>query len=366
MRSVTGSRTRLGRARNAAVLGALAGLAAGLLAAAPATAQEEGRPRSRPVAREELSTGWSVPWAIAWLPDGSALVTERDTHQIFHLTPDGERTAIGTVPDVVSGGDGGLMGLALSPHFAHDRTLFVMHTAESDNRIARLTWDGTTLGGYEPLVTGIPKAEFHNGGQIAFGPDGHLYASTGDALQPDLSQDLDSLAGKILRLTPEGSPAPGNPFGTLVYSYGHRVAHGLAWDEDGRLWSAENGQDTADELNIVRKGQNYGWPLCEGPCTEPGMTNPLLTWAPPEAVPAGLTYTDSTLYMSSLRGQRLWRIPLSGAEPGTPEAYYAGELGRLRALATVPGGGALWLGSSNADQVGQEPGADIVHEVTLD
>ncbi|MDT0342454.1 PQQ-dependent sugar dehydrogenase [Streptomyces litchfieldiae] len=362
MRYVTEHRRRV---RPAVVAAALGALAAGLLAAGPATAVEEGRTHSAPVAIEELSAGWSVPWAIAWLPDGSALVTERDTHQIVRLGPGGERTVIGTVPGVVSGGDGGLLGLALSPHFAHDRTLFVFHTAENDNRVARLTYDGTALGGYEPIVTGIPKATFHNGGQLAFGPDGYLYVSTGDALQPELSQDLGSLAGKILRLTPDGRPAPTNPFGSLVYSYGHRVAHGLAWDEDGRLWSAENGQDTFDELNIIRKGRNYGWPVCEGPCAEPGMTDPLLTWAPPEAVPAGLTYTDDTLYMSSLRGQRLWRIPLDGDRPGRPEAYYTGEFGRLRAISTVPGGGALWLGNSNADQVGQQPGADSVFEVTL-
>jgi glucose/arabinose dehydrogenase len=344
---------------------ALSALAAGMVIAGPAAAGEEIRPRSAPVSIEELSTGWSVPWAIAWLPDGSALVTERDTHRIVRLGPDGERVAIGTVPQVVSGGDGGLLGLALSPGFADDRTLYVFHTAENDNRIARLTYDGTTLGGYEPLVTGIPKATFHNGGHLAFGPDGYLYASTGDALRPELSQDLGSLAGKILRLTPDGRPAPRNPFGTLVHSYGHRVAHGLAWDEDGRLWSAENGQDAYDELNIIRKGRNYGWPACEGPCSEPGMTNPVLTWAPPEAVPGGLTYTDDTLYMGTLRGQRLWRIPLHGDRPGTPEAYYAGEFGRLRAISAVPGGGALWLGSSNADQVGQQPGADVIREVTL-
>ncbi|MFG2737235.1 PQQ-dependent sugar dehydrogenase [Streptomyces harbinensis] len=326
------------------------------------TASEEAAPPAaltQPAGIEELSAGWSMPWGADWLPDGSVLYTERDTHRIVHLTPDGTRTVLGTVPDVVHGGEGGLLGLAISPGFAEDRTLYVFHTAANDNRIARLTWDGDTLGGYEPILTGIAKAAIHNGGRLAFGPDGHLYATTGDAADPPLAQDRDALEGKILRITTAGEPAPGNPFGTPVYSLGHRNPQGLAWDDEGRLWSSELGQDTWDELNLIEPGNNYGWPQCEGVCGEPGFTDPKETWSTATASPSGLAYADGSLYMAALRGQRLWHIPLEGADTGTPQAYYQGEIGRQRTVLATPDGTALWVSTSNG------AGSDTVHRVTL-
>ncbi|MGW8846690.1 PQQ-dependent sugar dehydrogenase [Streptomyces xiamenensis] len=329
---------------------------------APATGPGQATPPgafSEPAGIEELSAGWSMPWGADWLPDGSALYTERDTHRVVHLAPDGTRTVIGTVPDVVHGGEGGLLGLAVSPGFATDRTLYAFHTAASDNRIARLTWDGDTLGGYETILTGIAKAGIHNGGRLAFGPDGHLYATTGDAADPQLAQDPAALEGKILRITTDGDPAPGNPFGTPVYSLGHRNAQGLAWDDEGRLWSSELGQNTWDELNLIEPGANYGWPECEGVCGREGFTDPKETWSTAEASPSGLAYADGSLYMAALRGQRLWRIPVEGTDTGTPQAYYQGEVGRQRTVLSTPSGDALWLSTSNG------PGGDAVHRVTL-
>ncbi|MDT0318943.1 PQQ-dependent sugar dehydrogenase [Streptomyces millisiae] len=340
---------------------ASAGLVTALLGAAPGGPT----PLSAPAGISQLSAGWSVPWGMDWLPDGSALYAERDTHRVVRLAPNGTRTVVGTVPNVVSGGEGGLLGLAVSPNFATDRAFYVFHTAANDNRVARLTFDGTAIGGYQPILTGIARATYHNGGRLAFGPDGYLYATTGDAQQTALAQNTQSLNGKILRITTTGAPAPGNPFGNHVYSLGHRNPQGLAWDAAGRLWAAELGQNTWDELNLIQQGANYGWPTCEGTCGRPGMTDPRRTWSTAEASPSGLAYADGALYLAALRGQRLWRIPLNGTEAGTPQAYYQNQLGRLRTVATEPGGTALWLSTSNSDSPGAPAGRDAVHRVTL-
>jgi glucose/arabinose dehydrogenase len=313
-----------------------------------------------------VSGGWSIPWGLAWLPNGSALLTERNTHRVYTLSPSGTKTQVGTVPNVVNGGEGGLLGVAVSPNFATDRYVYFFHTASGDNRVARMTFDGSSLGGYTPILTGIRKATYHNGGRIAFGPDGHLYVATGDAQQTSLSQDRNALNGKILRITATGQPAPGNPFGTAVYSIGHRNPQGLAWDAQGRLWSSELGNTRFDELNLIESGKNYGWPTCEGTCSVTGMTNPKRTWTTAEASPSGLAYADGALYMATLRGQRLWRIPLNGTEAGTPAAYYTGTYGRLRAVAKLPNANGLWVTTSNVDANGGRPaGSDQVLQVNL-
>ena len=320
-----------------------------------------------PTSIRTVSTGWTAPWGIDWLPDGSALVTERDSAGVFRVTSSGQRTQVGTVPNVAFGGEGGLLGLAISPTFATDQQVYLYHTAASDNRIVRMTLSGNTLGGYTVIVSGIPRgATFHQGGRLAFGPDGFLYAGTGDAQNSANAQNTNSLSGKILRMTRSGQPAPGNPFGNLVYSYGHRNVQGLAWDSAGRLWSAELGENTADELNLVQPGNNYGWPTCEGTCNVAGMTNPKRTWPTGEASPSGIAIVNDVVYMAALRGQRLWRIPLMGENTGTPQAFYVNEHGRLRTVIKVPGESALWLATSNADGRGTAgPGGDVIFRIDL-
>jgi glucose/arabinose dehydrogenase/chitodextrinase len=314
-----------------------------------------------------ISSGWSIPWGLSWLPDGSALINERDSFTMYKLTPSGTKTKVGTVPNVVTtDGEGGLLGVAVSPHWSTDHYVYIMHTASEGNRIVRMTYDGSTLGGYKILVQGIKKNRYHNGGRLKFGPDGYLYATTGEAQTPDLAQDKTSLNGKILRMTTDGKAAPGNPFGTLVYSYGHRNPQGITWDPQGRLWEAEFGNSQYDEVNLIEAGKNYGWPTCEGKCGKTGMTDPKVQWPVAQASPSDITYADGSLYVAALRGQRLWRVPVSGTTTGTPVSYYVNTYGRLRTVETVPGANALWLSTTNCDNNGDQPdGSDKVFRVDL-
>lgn len=302
-------------------------------------------------ASEVLATGLAVPWDIDFLPDGAALVTERITGRIVRVGPEREGgtlrvEAVQTIPGVNPTGEGGLLGIAVSPEYEQDRTLFVYYTTERDNRIARLELGGPP----EPILTGIPAAGNHNGGRLAFGPDGYLYATTGDAGQPERSQDRTSLAGKILRMTTDGDPAPGNPFDSHVWAYGLRNPQGLAWDADQRLWATEFGQNEWDEINLIEPGGNYGWPRVEGPGGGDPYRDPMVWWPPPEASCSGAAVVGTTLVVACLRGQRLWSMELAGTgeTPGTPEPLLVEEYGRLRAAVVAPDG-ALWVSTSNQD-----------------
>jgi glucose/arabinose dehydrogenase len=215
-----------------------------------------------------------------------------------------------------------------------------------------MNFTGSALSGYTAILTGIRKSRFHNGGRIRFGPDGFLYATTGDSQQMDLAQDPNSLNGKILRITKTGAAAPGNPFGTRIYTLGHRNGQGLAWDAQGRLWESELGNSAFDELNLIQPGKNYGWPTCEGTCSVSGMTNPKRTWTPAEASPSGLAFANGALFMAALRGQRLWRIVISGENVVSVSSHFNGTFGRLRAVNKVPGENAIWIGTTNSDNNG--------------
>lgn len=297
-----------------------------------------------------------VPWGIAFLPDGSALVTERDTRRIMQVSADGATvTPVQTIDDARPSGEGGLLGIAVSPDYATDGLVFIYYTAANDNRIARLALGGTP----EPIVTGIPKAGNHNGGRLAFGPDGYLYASTGDAAVPTRSQDLGTLAGKILRMTKDGTPAPGNPFpDSLVWSYGHRNVQGLAWDADERMYATEFGQNTWDEINRIEPGGNYGWPQIEGVGNDPSYVDPLQVWPTSESSCSGAAIAGDVLVAACLRGNRLWLMRLADGElAGPPVAALVGEYGRFRAAATAPDG-SIWVSTSNHDGRGQVRAGD--------
>ncbi|MBD0710585.1 MULTISPECIES: PQQ-dependent sugar dehydrogenase [unclassified Streptomyces] len=314
-----------------------------------------------------LAEGLPSPWGLAALPGGDLLVSSRDERTVTRIDGrTGARSPLGEVPGVVPGGEGGLLGLAV-----RDGWVYAYLTAESDNRIVRMRYGGGAgdrLGAPEPVFTGIPKGRIHNGGRIAFGPDGMLYAGTGETGRTGLAQDRSSLGGKILRLTPEGAPAPGNPFpGSPVYSYGHRNVQGFAWDGDGRLWAAEFGQDTWDELNLVEPGRNYGWPVVEGRAGRAGFVDPVAQWRTSEASPSGIAYARGAIWMAGLRGERLWRIPLSGEErSGDPRAFLIGEYGRLRTVLATGGGGLLVVTSETDGRGTPEPGDDRILRVEVD
>lgn len=304
-------------------------------------------------AGEEVATGVEAPWGLAFLPDGDALVAERDSGRVLQVPADGGRPReVYRVPGVAAGGEGGLLGLAVSPGYTRDRYVYAYLTTASDNRIVRFRLDDAAP---KVLFDGIAKASFHNGGRIAFGPDGMLYAGTGDAGVRESSQDPRVPNGKILRLTPEGRPSPGNPTpGSPVYSLGHRNVQGLAWDGRGRLFATEFGQNALDEVNLIEPGRNYGWPEVEGEGDTRGgrFTDPLVTWTTSEASPSGAAIAGNTLYVAALRGERLWTVPLRDGRAGEPRAELSGRYGRLRTVAVAPDG-ALWLTTSNTDGRGE-------------
>jgi len=318
-------------------------------------------------ALETIATGLPVPWGLAFLPDGTALVTLRDQGEVLHLVTGSPPVSVGHVPGVQPDGEAGLLGIAVSPAFESDRAVFVYLTSRDDNRVIRMTFDGSALRPGPVLVRGIAKAGNHDGGRLAFGPDGYLYISTGDAGLRDPAQDKASLNGKILRVTTTGAPAPGNPFpGSPVWSLGHRNVQGLAWDKAGRMYASEFGQDTWDELNRILPGRNYGWPIVEGIEHRAGFVDPLVQWATRDASPSGIAVgADGAIYLAALRGQSLWRIPLDGkGKTGNPQRLLQGTYGRLRTVMTASDG-RLWLVTSNTFRGDPRAGDDRVLALRL-
>ncbi|MFD8501085.1 PQQ-dependent sugar dehydrogenase [Amycolatopsis sp. NPDC059657] len=310
-------------------------LTAALTVAAMATSQLTAF-----AANHDIATGLTHPWSIGFLPDGSALVTERDSARILAVRPGSVREVQTIAEAKPNGVQSGLLGLAVSPLYAADKTVFLYYSTETDNRIASLKLGGRP----KPILTGLPLGQKREGGRLAFGPDGWLYATVGDGQRPELAQDPKSLGGKVLRMTSGGKPVPGAK--TLVYSLGHRDPQGITWDDKGRMFVSESGEHTFDELNRVEKGKNYGWPVCEGACGKPGFVDPLVTWKTEEATPSDLGYYKGSLYMAANLGKRLWRIPLKDGKTGTPEALFEGTFGKLRAVEPAKDG-SLWFTSTN-------------------
>lgn len=334
-------------------------------AADTATAEPTTAP-SGPVAYtvETFVSGLVIPWEMRFLPDGRIFVTERPGR--VRVVENGQLRPepVATIPDVAHEGEGGLLGLALDPDFAANHWVYLYYTYPAGgglaNKVVRYTETNNTLVDPVVILDGIPAASIHDGGRIAFGPDGKLYVTTGDAAVPELAQDLGSLAGKILRINPDGSIPPDNPFpGSPVYSYGHRNPEGLAWQPGtDALYSTEHGPSGHDEVNLIQPGANYGWPAMrgtEGPSN--GYTPPVIesggnTWAP-----AGATFVEGTtfpqwtgsLLFGSLRGTTLWRLDIpGGSSPPALEPIISDDYGRLRDVVEGPDGN-LYILTSNRD-----------------
>ena len=339
----------------------------GVLAFGPLFPAANAQPTVDLVSKKTVARSLTSPWGLAFLPDGSALVSERDTGLVRRIAGRSngsparsltKTSTVGTVTGVRAGGEGGLLGIAVppTPRGTQSEVIFAYLTTARDNRVVRIDWDGRSLGRQTPIVTGIPKNTYHNGGRILVDDD-VLYIATGDAGIPELAQDRTSLAGKVLRVNFDGAPAAGNPIdGSRIFTLGHRNVQGLALDAAGRLWATEFGTSKADELNLLRPGRNYGWPVVEGRSSKRGFTNPKVTWSPTStASPSGLAIQDGAAYVASLRGEVLWRVPLKGTRAGKPKAVDLGEQSRLRTVAAAPDG-RLWLSTSNTDGRG-DPGS---------
>ncbi|WP_258803472.1 PQQ-dependent sugar dehydrogenase [Pseudarthrobacter sp. NS4] len=335
---------------------------------APATSGPAGEPtRTGPATiagtPQPVATDLAAPWSIVFR-DGTPLVSERNSARILELAPNGSSRPIGTVEGVDDRGEAGLLGLAVGS----GGDLYVYSTASDGNRVQRFPVTGTpgslSLGQPDTLLDRIPAANIHDGGRIAFGPDGMLYVTTGDAGQRNSAQDPDSLGGKILRMTPDGGVPADNPFpGSFVYSYGHRNPQGLAWTDDGTLFATEFGQNTWDELNVITPGANYGWPTVEGIAGREGLVDPVQQWQPGAASPSGMAHAGGTLFIANLRGQVLLSVPVS--DPSTSTEHYRREYGRIRDVALSPDG-QLWFMTNNTDGRGDpRPGDDRILAVPL-
>ncbi|GAA4691625.1 PQQ-dependent sugar dehydrogenase [Nocardioides conyzicola] len=332
--------------------------------ASPSTSGSPSADTTPPKVVDTIATGLAAPWGIGFLPDGDAIVTERDTTKVLLLTsPSYDVSEVGTLSEAVGlgdqGGEAGLLGVAVSPDFATDHLLFFYYSTATENRIVKATLEDGRLGTPTTILDGIPRGFIHDGGRLAFGPDGYLYASTGETGNGELAQDKDTPAGKILRITTDGEAAPGNPVqGNPYWSYGHRNVQGLAFDDRDRLWASEFGQDTYDELNLIGEGNNYGWPMVEGMGDgDSSLQDPELVWDTDEASPSGLAWLDGHLWMASLRGERLWRVDVTGTRAKDPTAFFVGTYGRMRTVAVAPDG-RLWVTTSNTDGRGDPQDGD--------
>ncbi|MHB8870512.1 MAG: PQQ-dependent sugar dehydrogenase [Thermoleophilia bacterium] len=315
---------------------------------------------------EVVAEGLVVPWEIRLFPDGALLVTERPG-RILRVDPaTGAVTVLGTVA-VAQQGEGGLLGVAIDPGFPARPYLYVAYTHSAEgtdsglsNRVSRFTLRGDTAAEEVVLVDDIPGAWNHDGSRVAFGPDGYLWVTTGDAARPDSAQDLSSPAGKVLRMDTGGLPAPGNPFGdSLVYSYGHRNPQGLAWRAtDTEPFVTEHGPSENDEVNHIQAGGDFGWPLTGGAGGGSEFVDPVYSWTPTIA-PAGAVFYESdaipgwrgSLLLVTLKESDLRRLTLTNGTftaVAEEEVLFDGRFGRLRSIAVGPNG-ELYVGTSNRD-----------------
>lgn len=307
-----------------------------------------------------------TPWSIAFLPNEDILITERNgSLKLYenHTPGNMEAILVAKIDGVLEISEGGLLGLALHPNYIKNTMIYVYYTYSANsnqtlNRVSQFIFDGVNLGSEKIIVDKIPGAPNHNGGRIKFGPDNFLYITTGDAQEPSLAQDKKSLAGKILRVTDQGQPAPGNPFidgkngNPLVYSYGHRNPQGITWAGKDRIYELEHGQSALDEFNYIDPGKNYGWPAIRGNQTSSGMETPFWhsdeeTWAPGGA--AYFDYPDerASVFFGGLRGQALYELEFIG-DNRTLKTHFKDKYGRIRDVVLGPDN-MLYITTSNND-----------------
>lgn len=311
-----------------------------------------------------LLTNVEVPWSLAFTPDNRLLFTERTGR--IRVVQNGmllSQPAL-TLTDVRAVGEGGALGITLHPDFSQNRFLYLCYTAVRPgnvpvNRVVRFRETNNVLAEPVVIIDNLPAADIHDGCRVRFGPDAKLWITTGDAADPSLSQTLSSFAGKILRLNDDGTTPSDNPFGSPVWSWGHRHPQGIDWHPvTGDTWATEHGGSGNDELNRIARGVNYGWPTIQGAQTRPDMSPPVLFYNPAVA-PSGLSFYRSTripqftnnIFFATLRGMHIHRVRLGTADPSAvvaTEVLFEQRFGRIRDVITGPDG-ALYFCTSNRD-----------------
>lgn len=293
-----------------------------------------------------------VSWSMVFLPDGNMLLTERPG-RVRLIDKNGvlQEKVVADIEDVQAINEGGLLGIEIDPDFKKNKFVYLYYTYDAEktlNRVVRFAFDNNSLTEPKTIVDEIPGAAIHNGGRIKFGPDGYLYIAAGDSANPSLAQDKNSKAGKILRIAKDGSVPEDNPFGNLVYSYGHRNPQGLAWDENGNLWATEHGQIATDELNLIEKGKNYGWPDVVGDQTKEGMVSPVVHSGNENWAPSGAVFYKGSIFFAGLRGQSLYEAVLDGRKVKEVKQHLVGRVGRVRDVVVGPDN-LLYISTSNRD-----------------
>jgi glucose/arabinose dehydrogenase len=293
-----------------------------------------------------------VPWAIDFLPDQKIIFTEREgglfLADLKQKNP--KKQKIAQIKEVAQIGEGGLHGLAVHPQFLENNFIYLYFTYNSGekyfNKVVRFVLENEKLRVDKTILDAIPADSIHDGGRLRFGPDALLYVTTGDADNSELAQNINSLAGKILRLKDDGTIPGDNPFkNSYIYSYGHRNPQGIAWDAQGALWALEHGPSGHDEINLIKAGGNYGWPDVQGKQTKKDAILPILdsghsTWAP-----AGAEIVDGVLYFCGLRGRSLYAFDLSTK---TLKKFFHKDFGRLRDIRRSKDN-LLYISTSNKD-----------------
>jgi aldose sugar dehydrogenase len=336
-------------------------------------------PRSKQLVLSVFVKNLEVPWGMAFLPNGDFLFVERPGN--INLMKKGTTDYNLIMYRTVKASEGGLLGLVIDPDFINNNYVYVYETnTDTSNQLVRLKMTNDVLTQDKILIANVPGSFNHDGGGLRFGPDGYLYLGTGDALKPNLAQDKNSLAGKILRMDRDGNPAPGNPFGTLVWTYGHRNVQGFDWNTDGKMICTEHGPTIEfgwcchDEINLIEPGKNYGWPLKVGGTETDSLTPPIYQTGFETIAPSGCTFIkgkqwgswENKFILGALKGQKLiyFDISLGGTFISRHDTL-ANALGRLRNVIQGPDG-SIYFSSSNVGSPTLQVGDDKIYKLSLE